>query len=70
MAEGAIDTQNRPITSEQIKEVSVSDPLPPLVYLDTGELDWLGNITLLLGRYFLFFLILKNIFTVPHNLMA
>lgn len=48
----------------------MSDPLPPLVYLDTGELDWLGNITLLLGRYFLFFLILKNIFTVPHNLMA
>lgn len=25
VAEGAIDTQNKPITSEQIKEVSVSD---------------------------------------------
>lgn len=38
MAEGAIDNQNKPITSEQIKEVSVFDShVSSVTCLETGE---------------------------------
>lgn len=46
MSEGAIDTQNKPITSEQIKEVSVSVFPPPAssaTCLQTGDAGTLAE---------------------------